>query len=374
MNLKKSIYNHLINIPKKSIKNKVIIFESDDWGSVRIPSKDVQKKLEQSGINISSCPYSKYDCLETKEDIEILVNTLGVTKNSNCGTAIFTMNYLTANPDFNKIRDDNFQNYYYEPINITYEKSNSPDTLKTIQNAISDGIICPQYHGREHLNSFVWLDLLKVTKSIRNAFDLNVFALSFANANDIKIPYLATFLKYGEDYINNNINVFNSGLDIFNDIFKFYPKTFIPPVYFLDYYLEKNSILKGIMGIQGLAIQRNYYNRKGNNSSKYRFLRNKNDFGQINLIRNCFFEPSLSNNIDWIDSVLFEIKTAFFWNKPAIISSHRLNYIGSLDEHNRKKNIDALKTLIKKIIKHWPDVRFMSSEQYVNFVKKQKNV
>jgi len=49
--------------------------------------------------------------------------------------------------------------------------------------------------------------------------------------------------------------------------------------------------------------------------------------------------------------------------KPALISSHRLNYIGYIDENNRKKNLRQLKTLLSEVIKRWPDVEFLTSDQ-----------
>jgi hypothetical protein len=42
---------------------------------------------------------------------------------------------------------------------------------------------------------------------------------------------------------------------------------------------------------------------------------------------------------------------------------HRLNVIGSLDESNRTKNLADLKTLLQTVVRRWPDVEFMSSDQ-----------
>ena len=50
-------------------------------------------------------------------------------------------------------------------------------------------------------------------------------------------------------------------------------------------------------------------------------------------------------------------------NRPAIISSHRVNYVGFLDERNRDKNLKLLKTLLDKILNKWPDVEFLSSDE-----------
>ena len=88
------------------------------------------------------------------------------------------------------------------------------------------------------------------------------------------------------------------------------------------------------------------------------------------LIRNAFFEPYQKNSIDWISDCLSRIAIAFLWNKPAIISTHRINYIGVLDKNHRDNNIRQLSILLKSIVKKWPDVEFMSSDQLGDLMEK----
>ena len=52
---------------------------------------------------------------------------------------------------------------------------------------------------------------------------------------------------------------------------------------------------------------------------------------------------------------------AYYWNKPAIISTHRLNYVGYINPSNRDKNLKLLDHLLSSILKKWPDVEFMTS-------------
>lgn len=54
---------------------------------------------------------------------------------------------------------------------------------------------------------------------------------------------------------------------------------------------------------------------------------------------------------------------AFRWNKAAIISTHRINFIGLIDNRNREKNLKLFKILLSEIVKRWPDVEFITSEQ-----------
>ena len=85
--------------------------------------------------------------------------------------------------------------------------------------------------------------------------------------------------------------------------------------------------------------------------------------GQTYTIRNVKFEPFEDPDKDWVNQSLKEIQTAFFWHKPAIISTHRINYVGGIDIKHRDRNLKALDRLLKNILKKWPDVEFLSSDQ-----------
>ena len=80
-------------------------------------------------------------------------------------------------------------------------------------------------------------------------------------------------------------------------------------------------------------------------------------------MRNCSFEPALYKNNNPIEYTLNSIASAFKWKKPAIISSHRINYIGSIYENNRTDNLMLLNNLLKNILKQWPDAEFISSDK-----------
>ena len=66
-----------------------------------------------------------------------------------------------------------------------------------------------------------------------------------------------------------------------------------------------------------------------------------------------------------------EISTAFFWKKPAIISSHRVNYIGSINPKNRDKNLSLLQDLLGKNSQSWPEVEFMSTDELGDTITKK---
>jgi hypothetical protein len=97
----------------------------------------------------------------------------------------------------------------------------------------------------------------------------------------------------------------------------------------------------------------------------------KNKNNQVYSIRNVEFEPSIDKKNEIVSKTLNSIQKAFNNNKPAIISSHRLNYIGFIHEDNRKENLKLLKELLQKALTKWPDIEFMSSDELGMHMQKE---
>ncbi len=365
MGHKKNIYHHFINSFGWKTKRRIIVFESDDWGGVRIPDLRAYNKLLESGIAVDRCNYSKFDGIEQSSDYYDLFHLLKNFKDKNGKHPIFTLNFNTANPDFCKIKEDDFQNYHYERFDKTYARHDAR-LLDALNEGIQSRLIHPQYHGREHLNIFMWMDMLRENNvDIKTAFDLNCFALGFLNSPSIKLPYLAAYAPYKNIETKNYIEIILSGIELFNEVFGFEPKTFIPPVYMHSNELIEKLNGSSIIGLQGLATQRDPIN----NSLNFRFLKTNNIYNHVQLIRNCFFEPSTDAIRDWVKETISEIEIAFGHHKPAIICTHRLNYMGGLVPNNKEKNHQTLYTLLLTILRKWNNIEFLSSSELAEDIK-----
>jgi hypothetical protein len=128
----------------------------------------------------------------------------------------------------------------------------------------------------------------------------------------------------------------------------------------------------GIRFLQGLAFQfipspgERFYKRK------FRYTGKRSDPGIWHLARNAFFEPSLTQDVDASDSCLRRIQEAFRSMKPAIVGVHRVNFMGSLDENNRRENLKQFQSLLVNIKKKWPDVEFLSTDQLGRIMANKK--
>jgi hypothetical protein len=161
-------------------KRKIVVIESDDWGSIRMSSNEAIKKLTSYGANLSSSRYDLYDSLECNEDLEELFNVLISFKDANNKSPVFTGVNVVANPDFDKIKEGNFKQYYYEPFTETLKKYPQHDKVYDLwKKGINERLIVPQFHGREHLNVNRWMRALQAgSNGELKAFDLGVTGLS----------------------------------------------------------------------------------------------------------------------------------------------------------------------------------------------------
>jgi hypothetical protein len=160
------------------------------------------------------------------------------------------------------------------------------------------------------------------------------------------------------------------GLKLFYELFGYNASFFVPPNGPFNNQLEKIASQSGIKFMSASKMQKEPQGN-GKNKTKFHWLGQKNKHQQIYITRNCSFEPS-DNSRDWVNSCMLEIENAFRWKKPAVISSHRVNYIGGLNNKNRHNGNQNLKKLIKHILIKWPEVEFMTTAQLGNLILKNK--
>jgi hypothetical protein len=370
VNFKTSISYNLQSILGRKIKRKILVIESDDWGSIRMPSKKAYDNLKKAGIPVNKCPFNTFDALETAEDIFTLNNFCNRFKDINGNPLKITANFIMANPDFKKIKESNFEDYFFRDIVETYNYYQENDqTFKAIQASINDKTITPQLHGREHLQVNHWLSTLKSgDKETLLAFNNGLWGHPSSNLKKTGINFSSTFHISMESELNFAKKSVNEAALIFKETFGIDSETFIAPRYIWPEELESCFKQVGIKSLQGTLVQ--YRPKIGNSTNnlnkQINWMGRNNLYGLNYLTRNIFFEPAINQKYNWEANALNRIKTAFFWGKPAVISMHRLNFMGSFSNENRDKNFQKLNSLVSRIIQIWPDVEFFSSNELSN--------
>lgn len=370
LNIKKIISNHLVNIQGWRTNRKIVVFESDDWGAIRLP--DITKIEEyRKRYPYPKNPYLKYDSLASEDDLNVLFSLISDCKDNFGNHPKLTFNTIVANPDFKKIKESGFKQYYYEPFTETLKRfSNHSQSFNLWKNAIDEKLMYPQFHGREHVNVPLWLEELRNgNQELLDAFDLGTWSVPENKSSIINLQASLDWIderpkEYQEGYINE-------GLSLFEKIFGFKSITIIPNNFILGEQLHEVLKNNGIKVIQGMKYQKLPLGEDVNQKRRIigRFIGSENGQQIKYFVRNGQYEPTqMPANYDSVDGCLKEISNAFFWNKPAIINTHRLNYVGVYDQKTKDENIKNFRVLVKSIIKKWPNVEFMDSAELANLM------
>jgi hypothetical protein len=252
MNIKETIETHLYNLPGWRTSRKLVVIESDDWGSIRIPSRKVLDLFEKNGIPLKNLAYNSYDSLASESDITALFDVLYSVKDKNGRSAVITANTIVANPDFKKIRENGFNTYYYETFDVTMQRySQHKNSFNLLKQGISSRIFRPQFHGREHLNVHRWLKaLLSQKRDILTAFEYEMYDLS--TGYSISENKFVDALNYeSKSELPFLIRSISEGLDIFYSLFGYKSLSFIAPCYIWPNEIESVLVKKNIKLIQG---------------------------------------------------------------------------------------------------------------------------
>lgn len=365
------IYNRITDLASWKTNRKLLVIQSDDWGAIRMRSKSTYEHLLKKGFEVDQCIYNKYDTIERNTDLDYLFNVLINIRDSKGNHPVFTLNYIAVNPDFQKIVDSKYQNYFYEPFEKTLTRYEDTNKVKAkYYDALKLRLIDPQFHGREHLNVNKWLeDIVKDDSNLQFLVSLEMFTAHKSGVPSGRKGYLGAF---GGDYQRERISqraIVKTGLDEFCAFWGYSPKSFIAPCYIWPDIIEAYLADFGVEYIQTARNQLSPQKTVSKIDIKRHYTGQTNSTNQIYLVRNVYFEPVENKNKDYVNDALKDINRVFKQKMPAIISTHRVNYMGGIFEENRNKNIQLLNTLLKQVLKRWPDVEFISTEELGRLVR-----
>ena len=344
-------------------KRKIIVFSVDDYGNVRMASKKAREKMKIAGLDTDSNRFDRLDALEDAEDLEQLYSCLSSVKDKHGNSAIFTTFSLPANPNFEKIIASDFTEYFYETLPETHKKNEGyENVLKLINEGIDEKLISPEFHGREHLSIKTLLELMKrrdkeTLCALKNRSYACITTKPFTNIN-----YASAFAFETVAELENHKEIIEDGLNLFEQVYGYRAKHFTAPETHAHKSLEK-TLKKGGVDFIDTDFIKTEHQGNGRYKKSFNYLGKRNKNSQRYILRNCVYEPLLMPNLDWEDYCMKQIEIAFKCNKPANISSHRVNFGGHIEPQNRDKGIRGLKILLSRIVKKWPDVEFMSTRE-----------
>lgn len=374
--MKRVLFDNLKNIRGWHTPRRLVAFAVDDYANIRVASRQASECLTEARLNLSS-QMDRYDTLETRQDLEALFKVLDSVRDASGRPAVFTAYALSTNPDFERIREDGTR-YHYELVPSTFERlaREQPEAYagawELWQEGMVRGLLRPQFHGREHLNVALFeRKLASRSPDLMANLDNDSLAGLGGDASMPGVGFTHAFGLHEASELDRHREIIRDGLDAFERVYGFRSITFTPPAQKLHPALYDFVTECGVRSIdKPLHCRRSL----GDGTSQREINRSGRQRGQnhVTVVRNVVFEPTKNMGFDPVGRAMDQIAAAFRWRKPAIISSHRVNFCGHIDPANREKGLAALHDLLKRITERWPDVEFVSVDQLVEEMAEQR--
>lgn len=328
-----------------------------------MPSKEAFRALLKQGYPVDQRVFERYDTLEHASDVCALADVLRKHKQPNGTCPIFTLNVILHNPDFEAIRRDAFAAHHTEFFTSTYQRLNKGNVPNVFSEGMQEGIFKPQLHGYVHYQTSRWMQQLQdPTSDARAAFDLEMVGVPSkdrpADGNRLMIALAAD--SEADEHLQ--VSDLSKAVEEFTRFFGFAPVSFIAPVYTWYDRVEEVLSTKGVVYLQGGRSQHiEHFAQR--NLSKQHYTGESNTYAQRYMVRTVFFEPVYNPSSTLIDHCMHRMRILMAAGIPVVISTHRINYVGGLDEAHRDRNLVLLDEFIRRITAEWPDVSFLSSDQ-----------
>lgn len=365
--LKRNIVENAKNIIGWRTKRKIVVFSVDDYGNVRLDSQKARDNMDREGLKIYN-RFDQFDTMETRDDLHALYEVLTSFTGKNGNHPVFTTFALPCNINFESMRENDYKEYQYELLPETFEKlsAQQPEAYQgawqLLNEGIEKGLVVPLFHGREHLNLKLFEEkLAKRDKEVLTALENRSYT-SISSSEYDTISAMAAF-DFSDVKENERFDgIIRDGIRAFEKVYGYSPDHFNPPGGREHPRIHKPLHELGVKYID-TPLLKNEHQGDGNFKKVFNYTGKKNKLGQVYLVRNVVFEPTEERNINWLDYTMNQVSMAFKWNRPAIISSHRVNFCGHIDEANRKKGLGSLNELLTRITQKWPEVEFLAANE-----------
>ena len=264
MGVKQDLLNHLKNVGGWRTERKLVIFSVDDYGNLRIRNRNALNTLRKEGLAVSQ----RFDCLDNLEnakDLSLLFEVLQSVSDRNGRPAVFTPYALPCNIDFEGMAANDFREYVYEKLPLTYAKLAREDTdyigaWELWRQGINLGILAPQFHGREHFNLANFNDLLaKGNKDLITCLHNGSYVTVPAHSN-YDSGWTAAFAYKAQLEIETFPLIIESGIQAFNEVYGYLPVAFTPPAQHFPPQLDDQLRTWGFEAVDRAFRQNRNYN------------------------------------------------------------------------------------------------------------------
>lgn len=340
----------------------ILVIESDDWGSIRVPDKSVYDALNGQGAKLDRNYFTSNDTLESYDDILALLNMLKHHGDKNGKHPVITAFFTMRNADFNKIASNGMVTFFDESfITTSRNYAGNDHAIQLIRQAVTGGLFCPQLHCLNHLNTAAWMkDLRSKRQDTIMAFNNGMYGVGTNFEPHNPFGYMDAFHNRSEAELNSFQGILADAVSDFIEVFGHRPLAFTAPCYVWDPILEEYLHELGIKYISGANYQLIPQSGNWDELEKVKHpVGSQNKFGMTYLNRNADLELIYGQE-ETISNAFRQVSAAFEQKKPAVVSIHRANFVDAING-KRDIHIKQFSDFIEKIQRKWPDVEFMST-------------
>jgi hypothetical protein len=336
-----------------------VVFESDDWGGCEaVPDAEAASALQPLWDELLEHPRPIATTLESPADLTRLYETLSGFAGDDGIPAVFTAFMPMGNPDFAAIAAGGFERFcdigISDGVPPRWERG---DLLAAWRDGAARGVFEPEYHGRLHHNGpRPWLALLRGegprAELARASFEHEVYC------QGIHLPEFEA-MDVREQYQWNLV-----GVQRFEAAFGRTPAAGITS----DAFPETETIW-ALLGIRTVCLKSCrvnsgqivvYTTKLWNNQDPDVPIGAHDPVNDvIYLTRNAFFECA-GGKSQSAEAVLPVIRSRWAEGEPAVVSTHRANYV-SLDAVRAETGFTELSALLQSL--HDCGARFLTTAE-----------
>lgn len=336
-------------------EERIVLFECDDMGSLANSVSPRDSYFYRSGL-LKDNRYTRADALFNRDDLARLAMTLDRFEDIRGNHPSFHAFFNVANPCLDTLISSGFSELVFKDFREILLGNDQNSLWCYWKTLIAEGRIKPHFHGLTHLNIPNWYDAIKGSVDYQELIKMGCPNISNPNNIETLSGYRTElYFRNNEDFQSISTNLLK-GLEIYEQLFGLRATRFAPTNGF--FHVDYLPLLKGA-GITSVNLNLSVNTQKRNGRVIKSNLLFESIKGSKSVFyrRNSNFEPTDPGYKD-ISNTLHQIDRAFKNNRPAIISTHRVNFISSRIQANGDKGILELNKLLSAILSRWPDVSF----------------
>lgn len=312
------------------LKYPVVIIESDDWG----PGTDKQViRLQEISTMLS-----RYQDTTGRHPVITIGVVLGV-------------------PDVAAIHQGGSAHYQ----RVTLADSRYSGLLAVLQDSVCQDVLALQLHGMEHFWPSAFMRLAQQDSEVRRWLEQGDEAETETLPPSVQSRWVdGSTLPSSPLELSAIQAAAREEMTAFGEIFGNLPTVAVPPTFIWTAEVERAWAADGVQFVVTPGRRYTARNAQGQPADVDRQIFNGEigDGGVRYLVRDIYFEPTLDHQAE---QALTEIKQRYRLGRPALLETHRFNFLG--DELAHRHSLQELERLLDSVLREWPNVRFMSTKE-----------